>query len=82
MWINSVDKTHPVGQKRANPWGLYDMHGNVWEWVQDIWHDIYVGAPADGNAWEDGASASRVFRGGSWINNAWYNRSAFRFSID
>ena len=64
---NSGDKTHPVGKKGANPWGLYDMHGNVWEWVQDKWHDTYDDAPADGNVWVDGVSVSQVFRGGSWF---------------
>ncbi len=77
---NSDDNTHPVGEKRANPWGLYDMHGNVWEWVQDEWHDTYNGAPADGSAWEDGVGAVRVFRGGSWLNVAGSCRSANRGS--
>ena len=65
---NSGDRTHTVGKKGANPWGLYDVHGNVWEWVQDTWHDTYNGAPIDGSAWEDGVSAARVFRGGGWLN--------------
>jgi formylglycine-generating enzyme required for sulfatase activity len=73
---NSEDKTHPVGKKGANPWGLYDMHGNVWEWVQDEWHDTYDGAPVDGSAWEDGVGAIRVSRGGSWISDAGRCRSA------
>jgi formylglycine-generating enzyme required for sulfatase activity len=77
---NSGDKTHPVGNKGANPWGLYDVHGNVWEWVQDEWHNTYNGAPADGSAWEDGVSASRVFRGGCWIYSARSCRSAGRIS--
>ena len=75
---NSDGKTHPVGKKRANPWELYDMHGNVWEWVQDEWHSNYNGAPTDGSAWEDGSGAGRVNRGGSWGNNARRCRSALR----
>jgi formylglycine-generating enzyme required for sulfatase activity len=74
---NSDGKTHPVGQKKPNSWGLYDMHGNVWEWVQDSWHDSYNGAPADGSAWE-GDGADRVIRGGCWNDPAGYCRSAAR----
>ena len=76
---NSGDKIHPVGKKGANPWGLYDVHGNVWEWVQDTWHDTYNGAPDDGSAWRDGVSAIRVLRGGSCLNNANGCKSANRF---
>jgi formylglycine-generating enzyme required for sulfatase activity len=74
---NSDGKTHQVGQKKPNSWGLYDMHGNVWEWVQDSWHDSYNGAPADGSAWE-GDGTYRVIRGGSWSSNARDCRSALR----
>jgi formylglycine-generating enzyme required for sulfatase activity len=75
---NSDGKTHPVGQKEHNPWGLYDMHGNVWEWVQDEWHSNYDGAHTDGSAWETGDGAGRVIRGGSWNGLARYCRSANR----
>ena len=79
FYEKSVDKTHPVGKKEANPWGLYDVHGNVWEWVQDTWHDTYNGAPDDGSAWRDGVSADRVVRGGGWFIFARYDcRSARR----
>ncbi len=63
-------RTVPVGSLPANPWGLHEMHGNVWEWVEDGWHNSYEGAPTDGSAWTDGegkqSSGYRVFRGGSW----------------
>ena len=71
--------TTPVGTFPANPWGLYDMHGNVWEWVQDVVHDNYEGAPLDGSAWEQGGDqARRVLRGGSWLYNPRYLRAALR----
>ena len=61
-------QTAPVGSFPANAFGLHDMHGNVWEWVQDCHHGSYAGAPADGSAREQCDSANRVLRGGSWSN--------------
>jgi formylglycine-generating enzyme required for sulfatase activity len=75
-------QTVPVGVLPANPWGLHEMHGNVWEWVEDVWHDSYAGAPVDGSAWTDGegkeSSRVRVGRGGSWSDDPRYLRSAGR----
>ncbi len=71
-------QTVPVGSYRPNGFGLYDMHGNVSEWVQDCWHDSYEGAPRDGSAWESGDCSDRVLRGGSWSVNSWDRRSADR----
>ena len=71
--------TTPVTHFPPNPWGLYDMHGNVWEWVQDVMHESYEGAPLDGSAWEEGGErARRILRGGSWLYNPRYLRSALR----
>ena len=66
------NQTRPVAGKQANAFGLYDMSGSVWEWIEDCWHDKYVGAPGDGSAWTAGGScpSSRVVRGGSWFNSA------------
>ncbi|MDT4955692.1 MAG: hypothetical protein QOJ02_3830 [Acidobacteriota bacterium] len=67
--FNSRNQTHPVGQKQANGWGLYDMYGNVWESCEDIYQDNYNGAPTDGSAWlSRGDPSRRVIRGGAWGN--------------
>ena len=75
----SGGQTHPVGQKQPNAFGLYDMHGNVWEWVEDCWHDSYAGAPTDGSPWISGACRKRVIRGGNWYDPWEYTRSAKRY---
>ena len=74
-------QTAPVGSFNANRWGLHDMHGNVWEWVQDCWNYDYEGAPSDGSAWESGDCSVRVLRGGSWNNYPWHLRFAYRDGI-
>ncbi len=80
--INSNSTTNPVGQKEPNSWGLYDMHGNVWEWVQDTWNGNYEGAPVDNTAWEEGDPSNRVGRGGSWMDGPNICESAFRGSLE
>ena len=77
------EETTEVGSFPANAFGLYDMHGNVWEWCADHWHDTYAGAPTDGSAWlTENDDAARLLRGGSWILFPEYCRSSFRHSFE
>jgi eukaryotic-like serine/threonine-protein kinase len=72
------NKTVAVGSYAANPFGVHDMHGNVWEWVEDCWNPNYAGAPTDGSAWMSGNCAQHVVRGGSWDSEPQSLRSAMR----
>ncbi|UJB73278.1 SUMF1/EgtB/PvdO family nonheme iron enzyme (plasmid) [Acaryochloris sp. 'Moss Beach'] len=76
------EQTTDVGSFPPNTFGLYDMHGTVWEWCQDTWHDNYTGAPTDGTAWINKNTSKRVIRGGSWLCNPRYCRSANRLRND
>ena len=76
QWDN--EQTAPVGSFPPNGFGLFDMHGNVSEWVQDCWNDSYRGAPSDGDAWTRGDCSRRVTRGGSWAWSARYVRVSYR----
>ncbi len=70
-----------VGSYKSNNFGLYDVHGNVWEWVEDYWHETYKDAPVDGSAWgrsSDSETASHVLRGADWLHGADVQRSAYR----
>ena len=74
-------RTPPAGSYRANAFGLFDMHGNVWEWTEDCWNRDYNGAPTDGVARVAGDCTLRVFRGGSWNNDPRGVRSAIRYGF-
>lgn len=78
---NSAGRTQPVGTKKSNGLGLHDMSGNVWEWVQDCWHDDYQDAPTDGSAWLEpngGNCGMRLRRGGAWTNPPMSLRASLR----
>jgi formylglycine-generating enzyme required for sulfatase activity len=75
---NSGSRTHPVGEKKPNGFGLFDVHGNAWTWCQDGWHPNYQGAPTDGSAWAGGDRFRHVQRGGAWNDIPGMLRSAFR----
>jgi formylglycine-generating enzyme required for sulfatase activity len=81
-WDNT--QTAPVGSFPPNPFGLYDMAGNVLQWTQDCFHENYTGAPTDGSAWVTGpvgACSMRMMRGGSWFNSTYYLRVTQRYIV-
>jgi len=75
---NAKDEDPPVGKKKPNPWGLYDMHGYVWEWCADAWAPTHLGAASDGSPRVSQTVKDRVIRGGSWGDNAERTQSAYR----
>ena len=79
---NAKGNDPPVGALKPNPWGLYDMHGYLWEFVADAWHENYLGGPVDGNRWGGGRnSTQRVMRGGSWRDRYKLLQSTTRWAI-
>jgi formylglycine-generating enzyme required for sulfatase activity len=73
-----VGGTSPAGKYKPNPFGLYDMAGNAWQWTEDCWHSNYSGAPTGGSTWTSTSCSSRVLRGDSWIYSPGHFRAAFR----
>lgn len=83
FWLNALlggksGLSYPIGRKLPNQWNLYDMHGQVWEWCQDDWHNSYRCAPTDGSSWLSNNSNYKVIRGGSFLNRATTCRSSCR----
>ncbi|MFA7243042.1 MAG: formylglycine-generating enzyme family protein [Sulfuricellaceae bacterium] len=78
---NSGNTFHPVARKQANAYGLYDMSGNMLEWVEDCHHENYSGAPSDGSAWMSEDCGKHVHRGGSWAGSSWFVRSSDRSQL-
>jgi formylglycine-generating enzyme required for sulfatase activity len=76
------NRTWPVGSKGANGFGLYDMAGNVWEWVADCYHEHYNKAPKDGQPWTDEGCTFGLRKGGSWQDNIWELRVSYRFGAN
>jgi len=79
---NAAGNDPAVGVLKPNAWNLYDVHGYLWEWCADTWHDDYTGAPADGSAWTTGDAGKRVLRGGSWKDPAEQLTSSYRRAAD
>jgi formylglycine-generating enzyme required for sulfatase activity len=79
---NAKGNDPPIGAKKPNPWGLYDIHGYLWEWCRDRAHEDYQGAPVDGSAWTTGGDADkRIIRGGSWKDIADRLKSSYRAAV-
>jgi len=78
---NSGNGTQPVGKKKPNPWGLYDMHGNLWEWCHNRYNENQENALAYASTWDDVVASSPVLRGGSWVNYPKKCRSAYRITF-
>lgn len=81
IYASKGSSTSPVGSKKPNPFGLYDMIGNVLEWTQDCWNENYNGAPVDGSAWTSSNCYRWVLRGGDWNDGHQYLRSAYRYGF-
>jgi formylglycine-generating enzyme required for sulfatase activity len=80
--LNAAGNDPPVGAKKPNAWRLYDVHGYLWEWCADTWHDDYRGAASDGSVWDEGDKNRGVLRGGSWKDKADQLTSTFRRAAD
>ena len=80
MWWcgNAGDTTHPVGEKQPNPFGLFDMHGNIWEWCNDRYAGEYYKSSPENDPLGPTKATFRVYRGGCWFYAVWYCKSSYR----